>query len=76
MENTLIGLKIVSFEILPKNYLREYGWKKSPIVLVLSNGSRIYANSDSEGNGPGELWVQSFDGDEYTLEYSEVIGEK
>ena len=57
-----VGLKIVAVRCMTKAEMEKEGWEEGvewcgPIpVLLLSDGSRLYASRDSEGNGPGMIF--------------------
>lgn len=55
------GRVIVSLRKMSRTELEAESWEKgrhgAPSVLVLSDGTRIYAARDSEGNGPGALFA-------------------
>ena len=58
MSNPIVGQRIVAVRLLTDDELEMEYWEHmgaSPVVLVLSNGTTIYASTDEEGNGPGEL---------------------
>tara|TARA_B100000519_G_C14248510_1_gene441142 strand:- start:567 stop:779 length:213 start_codon:yes stop_codon:yes gene_type:complete len=57
----MIGLTIVDIENLNDNDKKMEGWEdetESSAVLVLSDGTRIYASRDYEGNGSGALFAR------------------
>jgi hypothetical protein len=65
-EETIIGQKITSVrKLTPEDYERE-GWDHDRFaigaVLVLENGTVLYASRDDEGNGPGTLIGADADG--------------
>lgn len=51
----LIGETIVDVRPMTKKEQAEEGWDRPAAVLVLSNGTRVYALADDEGNEPGCL---------------------
>jgi hypothetical protein len=58
-DNNLIGRKIVEIRKMNEAEMEKEGWEDThgtAYVLVLDNGSKIYASQDDEGNGPGTLF--------------------
>ena len=55
-----IGLKIKDVRMMTKEELNNEGWEENwgsfPVVIILEDGSKIYASQDPEGNGPGALF--------------------
>jgi hypothetical protein len=41
--------------------------ERPPTVLVLDNGTKLYASRDDEGNGPGVLFGVHTDGSQFGL---------
>ena len=62
----LVGQKIVAIRKLTKKELKDEGWEVGrfglPLVIVLEDGSKLYASQDEEGNGPGVLFGRLGDG--------------
>jgi hypothetical protein len=63
------GLVILNVRPMSKKELEDQAWdigswEKAPTVLVLSDGSFIFASTDPEGNGPGIWVVESGAGEE------------
>ena len=57
--NNLEGAKIVRIREMSKKEADAEGWElyhNGCRVLVLSNGIKLYASQDYEGNGPGALF--------------------
>jgi hypothetical protein len=57
----LAGRKIVGFRPMTKAELAYEGWddfRGAASVLVLDDGTLIYASQDEEGNGPGALFTK------------------
>ena len=57
----LVGLTITAVRPMLAAELRREGWEANlrhgvPACLVLSDGSKLYASRDDEGNGPGILF--------------------
>ena len=60
----MVGCKIVAVEMLSKKDVSSECWDGSgelSAVLVLDDGSRIYASQDYEGNNPGALFGRKGD---------------
>lgn len=56
---TIEGQKIVDVREMTEDELEREHWHPvhgNPVVLVLEDGTKIYASQDSEGNGPGALF--------------------
>lgn len=45
----------------------EPAWEPQATVLVLDDGTKLYASRDSEGNGPGALFGVSPKGEHFIL---------
>jgi len=43
------------------------GWEESGMVIVLNNGTLLYASRDDEGNGPGTIFGTRKDGGGFAL---------
>ncbi len=59
MSEKIIGQTIEDFRQITQAELDYEGWKddhRTAFVLVLSNGLKVYASRDDEGNGPGILF--------------------
>ena len=58
------GLRIVAVEWMTKEEMALEGWDQgySSVVLHLSDGGKIYASCDDEGNAPGSLFGATDDG--------------
>lgn len=55
-----LGQKIVKIKSMTPQAADEQGLYERPAILVLENGTEIYALSDPEGNGVGALVVGDF----------------
>jgi len=57
LHHTLVGRKIVSVDRFTDEELREMGWYRDggEVILILDDGSFLFAQSDSEGNGAGAM---------------------
>ena len=69
--NRLVGLKIVKIREMTKAEMNREGWRTSrfgpsAVAIELSDGTIIYPSQDSEGNGPGILFMADKKGT-YTL---------
>ena len=51
--NNLINQTIKAVRPMTKKEIESEGWYGGTTVLVLSNGVKLYASQDEEGNGPG-----------------------
>jgi len=51
----LQGKKVVKVRYLTDQELVNFGWSKSPLVIMFEDGSYIFAQSDDEGNNAGCL---------------------
>ena len=73
----LKGLTIVDYrrampeELAALAWTERLSWSNDPHVLVLSNGLKLFASSDEEGNGPGSIFV--FNEDEGLLAVDGVV---
>lgn len=70
-----IGLTIVGVQTLTARQLEEQGWEPSynpAVCLVLSDGTRLFASQDYEGNGPGALFGLLRTGESFVVTPSEV----
>jgi len=68
MPKLFVGNTVTEIRPMTKGELDAEGWELSkywsqPLAIVLSNGTRIYASRDSEGNGPGEFFGRTKEGD-------------
>ena len=54
-EKAFKGRRIVSARYMDKKEARKHGWSRRPLVL-LDDGTAIYASSDDEGNDGGALF--------------------
>ena len=62
----LVGLTITAVRPMKTAELKLEGWETgrggAPAILVLSDGTKLYASRDDEGNGPGVLFGTGKDG--------------
>lgn len=72
-----VGLKVTNVRMMTIDELTNECWEDDrsgyPVVLEFSDGSKIYASSDPEGNGPGCLFGVTKDGEEITVSPLEDI---
>ncbi len=57
----LVGRRIVAAEYMTRQEAAGLGWSKRPVVLVLDDGTQVYASSDDEGNNGGALFTSRRD---------------
>lgn len=53
----MMGKKIVGIRFMSKQEAEEFGWFMGALILSMDDGSTIYSMQDSEGNGPGALFM-------------------
>jgi hypothetical protein len=64
--DSVIGCKIVEIRPMTKRELAAQGWddyRGMPTVLVLDNGTKLFASQDHEGNGPGAIFGEDKKGE-------------
>lgn len=54
---SLVGKRITGLGRLPDKTVEDYGWTRSPWILMLEDGTQVFAQSDEEGNDAGVLNV-------------------
>jgi hypothetical protein len=59
-----VGKKIKNVRKMTARELEKEGWSENrpPIVIVLDDGSKMFASMDEEGNGPGCMFGSIPDG--------------
>jgi len=57
----LVGKKIKKVQWMTQEDAEHIGWYKRPLLLILDDGSIIYAQMDDEGNDGGAMYVQTKD---------------
>jgi hypothetical protein len=65
-----IGRTITSMRAMTNKECRAQGWdgfRSTGLVLILDDGSKIFASQDEEGNGPGALFGIDPDGNEVII---------
>lgn len=67
MNKSLVGLKITKVRWMTKAEIDSEGWYTGGMVLVLDDGSKIYASQDDEGNGAGALFGMGKDGEGFRV---------
>ena len=67
MKDPIIGQKIVNARPMTKAEQEDEGWDGFTTVLVLSDGTLLYASRDEEGNGAGALFGKSSSGKSFAL---------
>lgn len=54
------GKRIVDVRLMTSGEMKSNGWdhcrNREPVVLVLDDGTLLFASADEEGNGPGALF--------------------
>ena len=65
--NGLDGKRIVEVRPMTNKELALEGWTSGTSVLVLDDGTKLYASQDSEGNGPGALFGTAPNGSQFGL---------
>jgi hypothetical protein len=70
-QDPVIGQTIVAVRAMTKKETEAEGWEEDfhgpATVIVLANGTRIYASQDEEGNGPGALFGAEKNGPTFYL---------
>lgn len=69
-EHTVVGKKIVKVRPMTTEEAENQGWSDTPrfaTVLVLSDKSLLFASQDDEGNGPGTLFGEQSNGEQFCL---------
>lgn len=66
-----VGLTVTNVRMMTKDELYNECWGEAyggfPVVLEFNDGSKIYASSDPEGNGPGCIFGITKHGEEITV---------
>lgn len=58
----VIGKKIVALRPMTPMEMRDQGWKGYPAtVIVMDDGTILFASSDTEGNKPGVIFGNTKD---------------
>lgn len=63
----LLNRRIVEVRYLTADECRRLMWNRSSVVLVLDDGTSVYAARDAEGNDAGSLHGVSGSGEEFVL---------
>jgi len=62
-----MGAKILKVRPMTKKEIAEEGWMSGGTVLVISDGTKLYASRDEEGNGPGALFGVKKNGERFII---------
>lgn len=57
--SVLVGRKIFSISKMTPTVLAEFGWQEPGSMLILDDGTIVFASSDHEGNRAGVLFGES-----------------
>lgn len=57
----LVGKKVKEIRDMSKTEMDAEYWDRNTKVIVLNDGTRLYASCDNEGNGPGTLFGRTVD---------------
>jgi hypothetical protein len=68
----LLGRRIVTARYLNPDECRHLMWSHTAVVMVLDNGTTVYAARDGEGNDAGALHGVTRSGEEFVL--PEILG--
>ena len=68
----LLGRRIVEVRYLNAAECNQLMWSHTGVVLVLDNGTTVYAARDAEGNDAGALHGVTQSGEEFVL--AEILG--
>ena len=63
----LLGRRIVEVRYLNADECQRLMWDRTSVVLVLDDGTTVYAARDAEGNDAGALHGVSKSGEEFVL---------
>ena len=63
----LLNRRIVEVRYLNLEECQRLMWERASVVLVLDNGTTVYAARDAEGNDAGALHGVSKSGEEFVL---------
>lgn len=61
----IAGRTIAKVRWMTQAEMEELGWHRRTTVLELDNGDCVYASQDDEGNGPGTLFGNAAQGENY-----------
>lgn len=71
MTETVIGKRIIAVRNMTEEEAADEGWTfgrhGAPTVIVLDDGTRVYASRDPEGNGPGALFGADGESNKFAL---------
>jgi len=66
----IVGETIIDIKSMSTEEANRMGWDTEDTftgVIILSNGLRLHASLDAEGDGPGVLFVMKPDGNSFPL---------
>ena len=64
----MLGTTIADVREMTEGEMDDEGWEgMAGAVIVLSDGTRLFASRDSEGNGPGVIFGKNKDGTSFRL---------
>lgn len=67
MQIALVGQTIKNVRPMTQAEIDKEGWSYPATVLVLGDGTKLYASRDGEGNDPGVLFGQTNKGECFGL---------
>ena len=53
----LVGKTIKDCRYMTDKEMQESGWYKSPLVIIFTDGTAMYASADDEGNDGGSIFT-------------------
>ena len=56
MKSNLVGRRIFDVKPMSRPEIEAEGWDAGTVMIVLDDGTKLYASQDDEGNGPGALF--------------------
>jgi len=67
-KDVITGQTIVMIRPMNEQEIENEGWCAETTVIVLNNGTKLYASMDEEGNGPGCMFGVTKDGTQFRLD--------
>lgn len=64
---SFIGKTIKAVRPMTAYEISEEGWDSGGMAIVLSDGTRLFASCDEEGNGPGAMFGVDAGGEQFLL---------
>ena len=55
----LKGRTIIKVQWMTKENAEQFDWHSRPLLMVLDNGTIMYAQTDDEGNDGGALYIDT-----------------